>query len=57
MKGKVLRKHSLHEKKAASILLKLFIIGNEGCHTTDALALVYADCKCRYSWCILNLSR
>jgi len=29
MKGKVLRKHSLHEKTAASVLLKLFISGNE----------------------------
>ena len=36
MKGKVLRKHSLHEKTAASVLLKLFISGNEWCHTTDA---------------------
>jgi len=25
MKGKALRKHSLHEKTAASVLLKLFI--------------------------------
>jgi len=25
MKGKALRKHSLHRKKAASVLLKLFI--------------------------------
>jgi len=29
MKGKALRKHSLHEKTAASALLKLFISGNE----------------------------
>jgi len=29
MKGKVLRKHSLHEKIAASVLLKLFISSNE----------------------------
>ena len=29
-------KHSLHEKTAASVLLKLFISGNEWCHTTDA---------------------
>ena len=29
MKGKALRKHSLHEKIAASVLLKLFISGNE----------------------------
>jgi len=36
MKGKALMKQSLHEKKAASVLLKLFIRGNEGCHTTDA---------------------
>ena len=36
MKGKALRKHSLYEKTAASILLKLFISGNEWCHTTDA---------------------
>jgi len=33
---KALRKHSLHEKTAASVLLKLFISGNEWCHTTDA---------------------
>ena len=36
MKGKALRKHSLHEKTAASVLLKLFISGKEWCHTTDA---------------------
>ena len=36
MKGKALRKHSLHEKTAASVLLKLFISSNELCHTTDA---------------------
>jgi len=30
------RKHSLHEKTAASVLLKLFISSNEWCHTTDA---------------------
>jgi len=29
MKGKALREHSLHEKTAASVLLKLFISGNE----------------------------
>jgi len=29
MKGKALRKHSLHEKTTASVLLKLFISGNE----------------------------
>jgi len=29
MKGKALRKHSLHEKTAALVLLKLFIISNE----------------------------
>jgi len=36
MKGKGLRKHSLHGKTAASVLLKLFISGNKRCHTTDA---------------------
>jgi len=36
MKGKSLRKHSLHEKTAVSVLLKLFISGNEWWHTTDA---------------------
>jgi len=36
MKGKAPRKHSLHEKTAASVLLKLFIGSNEWCHTTDA---------------------
>jgi len=29
MKGKALRKHSLREKTAASVILNLFIIGNE----------------------------
>ena len=29
MKGKALRKHSMHEKKAASVLLKPFISSNE----------------------------
>jgi len=36
MKGKAPRKHSLQGKIAASVLLKLFISGNERCHTTDA---------------------
>ena len=36
MERKALRKHSLHEKTPASVLLKLFISGNEWCHTTDA---------------------
>ena len=36
MKGKALRKQSLHAKTAASVLLKLFISSNEWCHTTDA---------------------
>jgi len=36
MKEKARRKHSLHEKTAASVLLKLFICGNERCHTTYA---------------------
>ena len=36
MKGKALRKHNLHEKKADTVLLKLFISSNEKCHTTDA---------------------
>jgi len=36
MKGKVLRKHSLHGEKAASVLVKLFISGNKKCYTTEA---------------------
>jgi len=36
MKGKAFGKHSLHEKTAASVLLKLFIGSNEWCHTTNA---------------------
>ena len=36
IKGKALRKHSLHGKIAAVVLLKLFISGNERCHTTEA---------------------
>jgi len=35
-KWKAVRKHSLHWKIAASVLLKLFISGNERCHTNDA---------------------
>jgi len=35
-KGKALRKHNPHGKTAASVLLKLFISGNERCHTIDA---------------------
>ena len=35
MKGKALSKHSLHWKMPGSVLLKLFIGGNERCHTTD----------------------
>jgi len=36
MKGMALRKHSLYEKTAASVLLKLFTSGYKGFHTTDA---------------------
>jgi len=35
-KWKALREHSLHGKIAASVLLKLFISGNERYHTTNA---------------------
>ena len=41
MKGKALRKHSLHGETAALVLLKLFINGNEICHTTDAPKPLY----------------
>jgi len=34
MKGKALRKHSLQGKTAASVLLKLFISGNESMSET-----------------------
>ena len=34
-KEKALRKHSLHGKIAASVLLELFISGKERCNTTD----------------------
>ena len=36
MKGKTLTKHSMHEKTAASVSLKLSNSGNEWCHNTDA---------------------
>jgi len=35
MKGKALRKHSLHEKTAASVLLKLFI----SCNALDCVVV------------------
>ena len=44
MKREALGKHSLQGKIAASVLLKLFISGNERCHTTtppSALAELY----------------
>jgi len=36
MKGKALMKNNLYKKKAASVLLKLFISSNDGWHTNDA---------------------
>ena len=37
IKGKALKKkHSMHWKTAASVVLKLVISGDERCHTTDA---------------------
>jgi len=33
--GEDLRKQSLHGETTSSVLLKLFINGNERCHTTD----------------------
>ena len=41
IKGKALRKHSLHGKKAASVLLKQFISGNKRCHTIDTPKPLY----------------
>jgi len=40
MKGKALRKHSLHGKTAALVILKLFISDGERCHTTDVIVLM-----------------
>jgi len=40
MKGKTLRKQSIHGEIAASALLNLIISGNERCHSTD----VYIKC-------------
>ena len=56
MKGKALRKHSLHEKTAASVLLKLFISSNEWCHTTDALLAHKRNSifKCKQHTCTLH---
>jgi len=36
IKGKALRNNSMNETTAASVLLKLFISGNEWYHTFDA---------------------
>jgi len=36
MEGKAIGKQGLHEKIATSVLLKLFISGNERCRTTNA---------------------
>jgi len=45
MKEKALRKQSLHEETAASVLLKLFISGNERCNITDAPS---ASAECHF---------
>ena len=39
MKGKALRKHSLHEKTAASVLLKLFNTFNWNCTIAHIIQL------------------
>jgi len=44
MKGKALRKQSLHEKTAASVLLNLFISGNE---------CVYIVIRFNMSFCVI----
>jgi len=50
IKGKALRKHSLHEKTAASVLLKLFI-GYQTC----IIYLCHAErCACMCIWCQNN---
>ena len=56
MKGKTLRKHSLHEKTSASVLLKLFISGNEWWHTTDAPLAHEQNSifKCKQHTCTLH---
>jgi len=56
MKGKALRKHSLHEKTAASVLLKLVISSNEWCHTTDAPLAHKRNSifKCKQQTCTLR---
>ena len=56
MKGKALMKHSLHEKTAASDLLKLFISGNEWWHTTDAPLAHEQNSifKCKQHTCTLH---
>jgi len=55
MEGIALRKHSLHEKTTASVLLKPFISSNEWCHTTDALAHERNSIfKCKQHTCTLH---
>ena len=39
MKGIARRKQSLHGKIAATVLVKLFISGNERCHSTDSCSI------------------
>ena len=43
-KGKSLSKHSVHGKKAAMVLLKLFISGTERCNTTACLPACLPSC-------------
>jgi len=51
--GEALRKHSLYEKAATSVLLKLFISSNEWCHTTDAHEQ-NSIFKCKQHTCTLH---
>ena len=46
MKGKALRKHSLHEKTAASVLLKLFIpVYDKPYHMNNGFQHIWAEIK------------
>jgi len=40
------QKHSLHGQIAASVWLKLFIVGNERCHTIDAPSAWVEEIHC-----------
>jgi len=55
MKGKALRKHSLHEKIAASVVLKLFISSSSAVSVALRMITVASNIQLPVHVCITNI--